>query len=337
VPDPYSLERLEDATEARREAVDRLMDPNNPTPHVVGVADGIKYRHGEPTGEQAISVFVSAKLPDAELRPEDRIPAEIQGRQTDVVEVGPLMPQPLTARMRPAWAGISIGHVNSTAGTLGSVVYDRPPLTTSTNPFVREGFFDKYYILSNNHVMAQSNAASIGDPILQPGPADGGTAPVDVIARLSRFVPIQFNPPTPLNTQSNYVDAALAEVDLSLADRRTYFGTSPRGFRSSNLVPIGSIVKKTGRTTGLSKGRVTNVNATVDVGSYPGNLTARFLGQLVLTGMSDFGDSGSLVTTLDDVAIGLLFAGNRTFGATLANSMEKVWLYLGAQVGDEIL
>jgi len=54
-----------------------------------------------------------------------------------------------------------------------------------------------FYILSNNHVLANSNGANIGDPILQPGPAGNGLFPGDQIAILSRFVPIEFNPPVP--------------------------------------------------------------------------------------------------------------------------------------------
>src|SRR5438309_2051812 len=42
-------------------------------------------------------------------------------------------------------------------------------------------------VLSNNHILANSNAARIGDPILQPGPADAGTRD-DTIATLERFV-----------------------------------------------------------------------------------------------------------------------------------------------------
>ncbi|MBW2739249.1 MAG: hypothetical protein JRE64_10480 [Deltaproteobacteria bacterium] len=45
-------------------------------------------------------------------------------------------------------------------------------------------------ILSNNHVLANSNAAEIGDPVLQPGPHDGGRYPEDHIADLEQFVPI---------------------------------------------------------------------------------------------------------------------------------------------------
>ena len=58
------------------------------------------------------------------------------------------------------------------------------------------------FLLSNNHVLAHSNAGLQGDPILQPGPIDGGQNPADVVARLERFIPITFiddpsQPPTP--------------------------------------------------------------------------------------------------------------------------------------------
>src|SRR3989449_7150169 len=80
-----------------------------------------------------------------------------------------------TRRIRPAPGGVSIGHIQITAGTLGILAR-------------RNG---RPVILSNNHVLANQNAGRVGDPILQPGPADGGRLQ-DTIARLVDFVPIQF-------------------------------------------------------------------------------------------------------------------------------------------------
>ena len=62
-------------------------------------------------------------------------------------------------RWRPASGGVSIGHINITAGTLGCLA-------------TRDG---ELFILSNNHVLANSNAAQKGDPIIQAGRYDGGT------------------------------------------------------------------------------------------------------------------------------------------------------------------
>src|SRR3546814_8805883 len=67
-----------------------------------------------------------------------------------------------------------------------------------------------YYILSNNHVLANSNNATPGDAVLQPGPFDGGTDPADRIASLSRFIPITFDPPVPRVLHRNLLDAPVA-------------------------------------------------------------------------------------------------------------------------------
>src|SRR5436853_7894264 len=119
-----------------------------------------------------------------QLRRRDVVPKEMSGVLTDVVETGRFSAMPLTQtveegrthRMRPAEGGSSIGHYRITAGTLGVLAH-------------RHG---RSVILSNNHVLANANEGHIGDPILQPGPADGGRLQ-DTIARLSEFVPIRFN------------------------------------------------------------------------------------------------------------------------------------------------
>jgi hypothetical protein len=95
----------------------------------------------------------------------------------------------------------------------------------------------------------------------------------------------------------------------------------------------GVTLKKVGRTTNLSFGRITVLNATVDVG-YGAGRVARFRDQIVTTNMAAGGDSGSLVTTLDNIAVGLLFAGSAT--ATIINHIENVRALLRVEVADEI-
>jgi hypothetical protein len=102
-----SLPRVEDlsftAVRARHEAT-LLRYPN-----VVAVAEGVRSRRGRPTGERCLVVYVSRKVPRAELRPNDVLPAEIEGVPVDVVEAGPVEalpadPLPLprrSARRRP--------------------------------------------------------------------------------------------------------------------------------------------------------------------------------------------------------------------------------------------
>lgn len=157
-------------------------------PNVVGVAVGLKNQVGEPS----VVVLVEQKLPLAALSADAMVPKEIDGVRTDVVEVGYLRAYASPRdRFRPEIpCGVSIGHYKITAGTLGAIVTD-----TQTG---------EKLILSNNHVLANSNNALVGDAILQPGPADGGQNPGDLVARLERFIPLRYTddpdtppPPTP--------------------------------------------------------------------------------------------------------------------------------------------
>ena len=103
-----------------------------------------------------------------------------------------------TTRQRPAPMGYSVGHPAITAGSIGARVVDGS---------------GNVYVLSNNHVLANSNDASIGDPALQPGPFDGGTS-ADRIGTLFAFQSIDFS------GGDNTIDAAIAistTADLSNA------------------------------------------------------------------------------------------------------------------------
>jgi hypothetical protein len=174
----------------------------------------------------------------------------------------------------------------------------------------------------------------LGDHILQPGPVDGGVDPTDHIANLSRFIPITFDPPVPLANHRNLVDAAIAEAEFHDIDREIYWIGYVRGWRRRANVTVGTIVQKTGRTTNYTLGRITAVNATIDVG-YGGGRVARFQDQIVTTNISAGGDSGSLVTTADNVAVGLLFAGSSL--ATIVNQIEHVRSLLRVEVAEDIL
>lgn len=161
--------------------------------NVVGVAVGFKEEKGATDGELSVVVLVEQKKPLAALSAQDVIPPEVDGMKTDVYEVGFLRAQQFQSpreRFRPTIpAGVSIGHFKVTAGTFGILVTDR---TTG----------DKL-VLSNNHVLANSNDSQAGDSILQPGAIDGGLNPSDVVATLERFVRLRYTdeppvaPPTP--------------------------------------------------------------------------------------------------------------------------------------------
>jgi len=144
-------------------------------PNVVGVGVGYRRVAGVLTGELSVIVLVRQKLPVAGLDPGDLLPQRLENIDVDVIQVGEIRAlQARTDRWRPAPGGVSLGHYKITAGTFGAVVRDRGS--------------GERLILSNNHVLANSNEAAPGDPILQPGPYDGGDQDNELFARLERFV-----------------------------------------------------------------------------------------------------------------------------------------------------
>jgi hypothetical protein len=275
--------------------------------NVNGVGIGKKESKGKDEGKLCIQVYVVEKMKKSELSSTDLVPPTIDGIVTDVVEIGVLEAHAFTARIRPAKPGYSIGHTQITAGTFGCVVRD------SCYPC-------NYYILSNNHVLANSNAAAAGDAILQPGPHDGGTYPRDLIARLSRFEPIHFGSPA----RYNLVDAAIAAPIRS----RDIVGSIanigiPNGVTEATL---GLDVIKSGRTTETTAGKVIGVDANVGV-NYGASGVAYFRDQIITTNMSQGGDSGSLLLSrADQMATGLLFAGSSS--VTIHNNITNVIMAL---------
>ncbi|RPF32592.1 hypothetical protein EDD92_2482 [Streptomyces sp. TLI_185] len=367
---------------SRQQANSDFLRPQSPLANVVGFGHGVKWIDGQATGEAAVLVFVTQKVPESQLPERDVIPRVMDdGTPTDVVAVGhvaaqrqqqrrtsgrsedrgasyqpdgsvaeqlaglsqPLLeelsglgqfePQLLKRRMRPSPSGFSVGNVRVTAGTLGSVVYDFLPGATVDPPGPGLGTPSKFYILSNNHVLADSNRAQLGSPILQPGVFDGGTDPADRIATLDRFITIQFAPQIPVERHNNVVDCALGAVEFQDATREQYFSGTPRAWRRKANVAVGDLVKKTGRTTNISFGRIIAVDATIDV-NYGTAGTARFKDQVLTTSISAGGDSGSLVTSLDNVATGLLFAGSSV--VTVANHIENVRALLRVEIAEQL-
>lgn len=329
-----------EAQKAFEVSQEEFLDIEKPRENVVGMGVGVKWTNGEPTGEPALVVLVSQKLEKEEVSKADLVPEELAGIQTDVLNVGeifaggdeipPVGAQTLNRRLRPAEGGYSVGHYQITCGTIATCVYDILRRGRISPPMHGVGIPRRYYILSNNHVLANSNAAKRGDPILQPGVCDGGTRPADVIAELSSFIPIRFLP----SPRPNLVDAAIAEGEFNDLDREIYWIGYVRGWRRKEKVRVGTVVQKTGRTTNYTLGRITVIGATVNV-NYGGGRVARFKDQIVTTNMSAGGDSGSLVTTLDNVAVGLLFAGSSV--ATIANQIENVRRLLKVEVAEQIL
>lgn len=278
--------------------------------NILGVGIAEKEVDGEPTGERCLAVYVMAKASRKRIAREALVPKTFHGVSTDVVPVGEITAFPYRGRYRPAQGGVSLGHVDVTTGTLGCLVE-------------RTG---RVYVLSNNHVLANVNAGRKGDPIVQPGSYDGGKHPQDTIARLAEFVPIRFG-----GDDANVVDAAIAEPEhpeMVMADN-IGFG-SPAASIASPRLNLG--VRKTGRTTQETTGRITGMGATIRV-SYGKAGVALFTGQLVIRGttaapFSQGGDSGSLIVTRKgNRPVALLFAGSASH--TIATPIGDVLNALG--------
>jgi hypothetical protein len=217
------------------------------------------------------------------------------------------------ARQRPLEAGTSVGHYNITAGTLGAFARRR-----------RDG---AALMLSNNHVLANEDSARVGDDILQPGNYDGGRRRLDVAGHLADWVRLKQDTP-------NLVDAAIATV----ADGVAYTAGIYRDLgklKGVQAAPVsaGEGVAKIGRTSGLTRGRVTAVEVDglaieYDMGSIS------FDNQIEIEGAGDLafssgGDSGSLILGEGGEAVALLFAGSERggtndLGLTYANPIGTV-------------
>ncbi len=321
--------------------IKKLLPELNPVlfnkPNLVATGIGYKKVQGKKTGDLCIICSVETKVAATSLSKKELIPDFIEGLPTDVNPVGYIYPlQAPTGRFRPSPGGVSIGHLQTTAGTLGCLV--------------KKG--ESIYILSNNHVLANSNQSVKGDAILQPGPIDGGNVLKDQIAELSDFIPIKFENENGSCKIANAIInifnflARLSRSDVRLFSKSISQNTNlvdcaiakplNEGDVMNEILQIGTVkessegvldmnLKKSGRTTGLTGGTIEQVDATVRV-NFGSNRTAIFTDQLIAGDMSQGGDSGSIVLSDDNEIVGLLFAGNTNF--TIINRIQNVFQLL---------
>jgi hypothetical protein len=282
------------------------------------VAVGVAVRAGGDLGLAVRARALPAQLGDLVAGWVERLGEEIDVRATGAIRK--------FQRVRPLVPGASVSLESGGTGTIGGMVRLDEPAGIG--------------LLSNNHVLADENRAEVGAPVIQPGVADGGSAPADIVAELVSFVPID---PAGVNV----VDAAMATivdgVEWSLEPFQRYGGLvgiiDLAGDESIGF----PVVAKLGRTTGHTVGTVTaieldNVRVQYDVG------LVRFDDQIEVEGVegpfSAPGDSGSLVITADESgaeAVGLLFAGSETGGAegqglTYVNPIRTVLSELGTEL-----
>jgi hypothetical protein len=233
----------------------------------------------------------------------------------------------LTAQTNPHQSrttsfGSSGGNINDISkafccsGTLGSLVKD------SSNA---------QYILSNNHVLADSDQAAPGEDISQPGLIDNNCRPATIVA--------DFTVAPHLGTN---VDAALAALRTGQMDSKGTILDIGVPSSSTSNASNGMLVAKSGRTTGLTCGSVQSTNTSVKVQYQQGcnsgkKFTITYTNQVVVggSGFSAGGDSGSLIVTQSGKhPTALLFAGSSstTIGNTVGDVLAQVSSSLGKSV-----
>lgn len=328
---------------------DRLLAKKN----VVGVGYGQKWSDGRPIGGEAILVFVTHKEPLFNLAKEDVIESSLDGITTDVVgrtgiiysnitaqkfvklgrhnhPLAPKRPKPPPPRRpkqpkqpkrpirqnkigsslppmraRPLIGGMSIGHPWVTAGTLGGIFKD------ASGDIV---------LLSNNHVLAAENRGGTTHGTVQPGIIDGGIEPRDTVGRLKSFSVLT-------KSGYNYEDSAISKPFPEIAlDYQVRTIGKPAGFALDYYV--GMSVRKHGRTTGYTTGKIIATNANLLVYYDMGPLM--FSDCIITNNMASGGDSGSLLFDHDKNVVGLLFAGSNS--VTIFNPIKYTIDRYGLQI-----
>ena len=292
-------------------------------PGVNAVDVGFKYVNGKKTDEIAIRVHVTKKKDKVPAN--EKIPAEINGIKTDVIEgtyeaqlvakkqVVNVDAQADTNTYRPLQGGVSIGPNRSVggfiyAGTLGC--------------FVKDNATGKALMLSNFHVMCIDNTWHVGDIMDQPSLIDTGTA-ADAVGTLNRAV------------LSAHVDGAVANINAGVSYQATIADIG--NIAGTGTAALGDAVRKRGRTTGLTYGTVDGINGTANVNYGPAIGTKTLTNQIFIAPdtshnamFSDHGDSGSAIVNASNHVVGLLFAGGPSL--TIANPIAFVQSELNVTV-----
>lgn len=285
-------------TEAEAEAFHHKHAAWRDADSVQGLGIGEKVTDGSGTGELVLRVYVDQKVArrdlDAAVPSSLKVPGFEERVSTDVQEIGVLEDQSFVDRVRPVQGGMQISHPKGTAGTFGCLAQSRQ------NPA-------ETYILSNRHVLAPLGIARKYDLIQQPRIADSGSLRSNAIASLANWSRFQFR-------YLNLFDAAIATAFPGKVDAGIRGLGAPRGSRVGST--IGQRVRICGAASDVNEGHVIDRNFCTQVRyRHPDrrSVLAGFHRQVLCSGYSAPGDSGSLVMDEAGYGIGLHFSGTRTY------------------------
>lgn len=294
--------------------------------NVVGVSVSRKVKGGIILDEPCITVTVTKKQ---NVSGGDKIPSKINGIQTDVVEqTGEFsLFQDRTVKLRPFPGGMSVGLYTSTsAGTVGCCVYPNNSPTMKcglTNAHVLS-----YALKCNNTGYEWPRCNTAQNWVTQPGPYDGGGGG-DICGWHFDYTPraVAYTP----SVDASIFSCADIQPD-TIADISLPYGLN----HTPNDVFPGDPVIKSGRTTGVTTGKVVAINAYM--GCYVKNcanadVQHTWRDQIQTTEMGASGDSGSILlhNNYAKGVVGLLMGGGN--GATFFNKFQNVMDQLDINLG----
>lgn len=317
---------------SNKEIVERYENIMLKKKNVIGLGEGYKITDGKTTPEKAIMILVEKKEPKSQISKKNLVPDLVEDIQTDVYETGPIDIQPLgflkrlfnkvetedtlteltrKSRWRPIPGGVSFGNALISSGTYSWKAKN-----------LSDGSIVSY---TNAHVGASDLLKDMtyqrSRKLLQPGAYFGGNIKNDLVGENIRFVKLN-------KGGNNWVDGCVGSIlnQEDFADEILEIGVPSKVGTS---IEAGLEIKKSGATTGLTRGNVVSINSIINVG-YGDLGIIRFVEQIVGTRMSAGGDSGSSMladgdqnTYRDNELLGVLFAGGPN--ATIFN---PIWNFI---------
>jgi len=329
---------FERALAVKNAALSRLLAI--PGVHSVGI--GPKLKNGERTGDYSIVVWVTRKMPLADVPPDQVIPAEIDGVKTDVVEHEVPIIHRSGDKSHPAkedgstydplLGGCRVqlqrtrsdGAVVINEGTLGCLV-----TTTGTLPGIPAGMVVG---LTCHHVMYDCGPdAGIGRNVGQPTPADScSKCCSDIIGRALKGKLILDGALIALKPQLKY-QAEVTEIGPISGSHEVEPGEIPV------VGPDVYRVRKRGFRSGLTIGQIVSVEHSGSINDHDGNFCHTYGNALAIvardpqnTPFAVPGDSGSAIVNDANQVVGIYFGGTPL--SALATKISDLELELGIDV-----